>query len=392
MKPANNLYVRRLLIAFSATLACLTSIPAVAVEVIVDRFDDGDRTNVVDGINWFTHSHPNTALGITVVDDSAGLGSGNALRVEPITTGQSIMGVFGSPVSVPAAIGSKLTLRFEMRNDFSGLVPATFRFGLYDARINPTLGGGEEEPFPNPTGFGGMDGDWDSSQPGSRYDPGVYVQQDNGDACCGLLSSTRLREETGRFGTQFGGGDEFNVAAPPTASTFPFLNQSNGKNILTLEVERLAPGTDGGALRYTYTINNGTETGSLSGDKRGDIDPLTSDKYDYFSLFYDGTDTDGDGVFAQWLIDNVTINVTTPGGLSGDHNTDGKVDAADYVTWRNDPATFGGSQGYTDWRANFGAMSGGSGAGLIGGAVPEPSSMLMFSLVMGGWLTALRRR
>jgi hypothetical protein len=41
-------------------------------------------------------------------------------------------------------------------------------------------------------------------------------------------------------------------------------------------------------------------------------------------------------------------------GLAGDHNDNGSVDAADYVTWRNDPAAHGGQQGYDTWRANFG--------------------------------------
>ena len=70
--------------------------------------------------------------------------------------------------------------------------------------------------------------------------------------------------------------------------------------------------------------------------------------------------------------------------IPGDFNQDGKVDAADYVVWRKDPGAFGGSQGYADWRANFGAMQGaGSGAGL--GAVPEPSTtVLLLAIVVAG--------
>ena len=42
-------------------------------------------------------------------------------------------------------------------------------------------------------------------------------------------------------------------------------------------------------------------------------------------------------------------------GPDGDHNENGTVDAADYVTWRNDPGSFGGDQeGFDVWRANFG--------------------------------------
>jgi hypothetical protein len=42
--------------------------------------------------------------------------------------------------------------------------------------------------------------------------------------------------------------------------------------------------------------------------------------------------------------------------LMGDYNGDGSVDAADYVVWRKDPASFGGDpDGYNTWRADFGA-------------------------------------
>jgi len=50
----------------------------------------------------------------------------------------------------------------------------------------------------------------------------------------------------------------------------------------------------------------------------------------------------------------------------GDYNNDGKVDAADYVTWRK--TNINGATGYTNWRTNFGALSGGA-----GGATPDGS-------------------
>jgi hypothetical protein len=90
-----------------------------------------------------------------------------------------------------------------------------------------------------------------------------------------------------------------------------------------------------------------------------------------------------------------------PGGLPGDFNDDGKVDAADYVTWRKNNGTntplpnddgLGtpiGPAHYNLWAANFGSMAPGSGAAI--GAVPEPSSCLLLALgaIAAG---ALRRR
>jgi hypothetical protein len=72
------------------------------------------------------------------------------------------------------------------------------------------------------------------------------------------------------------------------------------------------------------------------------------------------------------------LMLTLAGGVTGDHNNDGKVDAADYVVWRKNPGSFGGQQGYDDWRTNFGAMAGdGSGNLLSAGAVPEPAAWML---------------
>jgi hypothetical protein len=71
------------------------------------------------------------------------------------------------------------------------------------------------------------------------------------------------------------------------------------------------------------------------------------------------------------------------GGLPGDYNGDGKVDAADYVVWRKNPAGFGGDPaGYNTWRTNFGRTSG-SGSGVGSSAVPEPgtAALLILSFV-----------
>jgi glucosylceramidase len=83
--------------------------------------------------------------------------------------------------------------------------------------------------------------------------------------------------------------------------------------------------------------------------------------------------------------------------LPGDYNGDGVVDTADYVLWRasvgaatlmnRDPANTGaiGSADYDSWKSHFGNTAGpGSGAGLNGGSVPEPSTILLACIVMAG--------
>jgi hypothetical protein len=90
---------------------------------------------------------------------------------------------------------------------------------------------------------------------------------------------------------------------------------------------------------------------------------------------------------------NAAINwagADPPMSVPGDHNADGKVDAADYVTWRKDPAAHGGDpDGYNIWKTNFGRTSAGSALG-GGAAVPEPTSWLPAAFVVAG-ITALKR-
>jgi hypothetical protein len=63
--------------------------------------------------------------------------------------------------------------------------------------------------------------------------------------------------------------------------------------------------------------------------------------------------------------------------VPGDWNGDGKVDAADYVTWRNNPAANGGNPaGYDTWRANFGRGSGGASLSTAT-IVPEANAALL---------------
>jgi hypothetical protein len=89
-------------------------------------------------------------------------------------------------------------------------------------------------------------------------------------------------------------------------------------------------------------------------------------------------------------------------GIPGDYNSDGKVDARDYVVWRkyagtthglpNDPTggTIGPTQ-YTTWRSHFGTGGPGAGSSLASGsAVPEPACILLafvgaFGLILRRW-------
>jgi hypothetical protein len=103
----------------------------------------------------------------------------------------------------------------------------------------------------------------------------------------------------------------------------------------------------------------------------------------------------GDGEVGTSRLFNLTI---TPGGVPGDYNGNGAVDAADYVLWRNSgplqnevdaPGTVNAAD-YSAWRARFGNVTG-SGAVFELTAVPEASSLFLAAIGLLS-MTAWRRR
>jgi hypothetical protein len=103
---------------------------------------------------------------------------------------------------------------------------------------------------------------------------------------------------------------------------------------------------------------------------------------------------------ADFTIDNFRAE-SIGGGIIGDYNENGTVDAADYVVWRENAGTTNtlanddisgtiGQAHYDQWRANFGSSSPGSGTGSA--AVPEPAAvtLALLSLLIAPW--GLRRQ
>lgn len=83
-------------------------------------------------------------------------------------------------------------------------------------------------------------------------------------------------------------------------------------------------------------------------------------------------------------IDGVSLLATDPIPLSGDYNGDGRVDAADYTTWRDGDSVDSSPAGYTRWANNYGATDNPP------LAVPEPTGAVLMGL--GLLVPASRRR
>jgi hypothetical protein len=148
---------------------------------------------------------------------------------------------------------------------------------------------------------------------------------------------------------------------------------------------------DGIALQLDFSALNASAMLTL-------IDNQTPDAVT--GLFEDATTTNlyGEGEEILGTGFNGTVTISYAGGagsndvvlnliaasLAGDHNSDGWVDAADYVAWRK--FEIGGSQGYDDWTANFGAVEAGGSNSLV----PEPGSWIAVAMLTFGF--ALRRR
>jgi hypothetical protein len=73
--------------------------------------------------------------------------------------------------------------------------------------------------------------------------------------------------------------------------------------------------------------------------------------------------------------------------LDGDFNSDGIVDAADYVVWRKDPNLSTPPADYATWSQNFGQSLG---SGSQSGVVPEVATL--WSLVIGALVLSTARR
>jgi hypothetical protein len=153
-------------------------------------------------------------------------------------------------------------------------------------------------------------------------------------------------DQTGEITVQYGNGPETTVLTWHSNAADPNFHATNHNETVNVDLDNPANATSA-IVRFKYT----------------------------------GTDN------WFWAIDNIRIG-TAAVALSGDFNSDGRVDAADYVVWRNGLGTTYTQADYNLWRSNFGRAVG-SGAALSTGGqqsvpTPEPTTawMCLMALVV----------
>jgi len=170
---------------------------------------------------------------------------------------------------------------------------------------------------------------------------------------------------------------------------FPFFSPLNATGPTTLTMD----------MPLTSFLSAGLNLGTT------DLNTATHFFRIVMSTNVDGLFTGGASTPIDFQIDNFRL-ITELSGAKGDYNNDGRVDAADYVVWRQhlgqsyqllneDTNSTPGSvtiEDYAIWRANFGAAAPGSGSGFAGQAVPEPSALALLLTALAACCAAVQRR
>jgi hypothetical protein len=170
------------------------------------------------------------------------------------------------------------------------------------------------------------------------------------------------------------GGDGVLADAPDweVIETIDLTGMSAGWHVLGVEYDPAS-----GDVTATYDAQEFTfDYGTLPDDR------------DMVGNFYIGYRENLPGTGTSGRPPTYDLFVAAPGGVTGDYNNNGTVDAADYVVWRKNTGTNNslpnnslpgpiGQEHYDQWRANFGKMAGGA-AGVAAG-VPEPTSVALIA-------------
>ena len=246
-----------------------------AATIASDPFTDGSCTNATGGdAQGLVYCLGQASGTLAVIDDTDGIGSGNALLMTPASDFGKYLAFF-SPVSL-VNTGDYIQLSFDYRFQTAPLNMASgFRFGLYNS---------------NGTRQAGNEGDNAAPDPGTRNDDLGYGVYTNPNAAG---TSTTLFSENS-------GNDILGGAIPSQTAAFGVAGASLASGTTshhaTLTMTRLA---DGSLAASTQLDTGAMASGTISA---ASVLTYTLDEF----AIGDATP----GVQTPWLIDNVTISAT----------------------------------------------------------------------------------
>ena len=200
-----------------------------------EGFTDGARTNGTDPADsaWYTLGAPT----ISIVDDTAGIGSGNALQIA--ATGSTGRGIVAGFPAQTLADGNSITLSFNWR--FTGTVGLnqanSLRYGLHSSNATPATADNTTQ---------------------ADNDKGYFVMTNPGAAG----TSTTLKRETGSSPGVLGGNDwsglgtaGASVSGSTAKHTSTIVITRSGSNlVVSTNIDNLAAatGTDSAPVTYTF--------------------------------------------------------------------------------------------------------------------------------------------
>lgn len=153
------------------------------------------------------------------------------------------------------------------------------------------------------------------------------------------------------------------------------------------EINGLNPGlfNTGTQIIFTrgdFTGNGVVDAADIAALQAGIADPTLGGTVTA-ALGAEWYDLTGDGLLTQADLDEMLTNILSA-PRPGDFNSDGKVDGADLVTWRQQYGTTLSGNDFLVWQRNLGA-------GTLA-AVPEPSGVLVAASIAGALGLVTRRR
>lgn len=284
---------------------------------------------------------------MTVIDDSAGLGSGNALRLESAGGGSEWYIPLDTPVTLGPNVGDKIIFSIDFRVDLSEDPIATstsdLHFGLFNDNDN-SLGQafGTQLDGITPAVFGVDDGHFDTTSGPIANDFGVHARMslnlnvpDPNDFLA--LINHRLRTEyEGDTGVLSGSGDTLAFPGDPPAlsesengiteggTNWLGLRDGSANNI-TVVLERTfeAIGLDPAQETYRGTITTTNQYGTTVMSGVDPIAQLARQTFHYMAF------ENVSGNF-DYIVDNITVmEMSAGGGVTGDFDGDSDVDADD---------------------------------------------------------------